>query len=298
MDFAQMSAAEIAACQDRSCRGWTLPLERCPYPSFRAVACGTPRSIRARRCGSALAHRRHADPAALSRGQEMQPPLVVLADISGSMSQYTPHLSAFPACADRETQAPRAYLPVRHAADQRYAARCATRTRTRRSTNAPPLSADWSGYAHRRNASRNSTGSGGVACLGRARSCSSSPMGWSGRAWNFCETEMDGLPHRSCRRLIWLNPLLRFDGFEPRARGDACHAAHVDEFRPVRNLLSLGRPRVGAQLRSRRRLIHAPFFLAKLLEARHDKATESLDPLMIAEGWWPLPAATWRSRKP
>ena len=25
--------------------------------------------------------------------------------------------------------------------------------------------------------------------------------------------------HRSCRRLIWLNPLLRFDGFEAKAKG-------------------------------------------------------------------------------
>ena len=25
--------------------------------------------------------------------------------------------------------------------------------------------------------------------------------------------------HRSCRRLIWLNPLLRWEGFQPRAQG-------------------------------------------------------------------------------
>jgi uncharacterized protein with von Willebrand factor type A (vWA) domain len=50
---------------------------------------------------------------------------------------------------------------------------------------------------------------------------------------------MDRL-HRSCRRLIWLNPLLRFDGFEPRARGVRAMLPHVDEFRPVHNLSSLG----------------------------------------------------------
>ncbi len=37
-------------------------------------------------------------------------------------------------------------------------------------------------------------------------------------------TEMDRL-HHSCRRLVWLNPLLRFDGFEARARGDQGDAA-------------------------------------------------------------------------
>ena len=32
--------------------------------------------------------------------------------------------------------------------------------------------------------------------------------------------EIDRL-HRSCRRLIWLNPLLRFDGFEAKAAASA-----------------------------------------------------------------------------
>jgi uncharacterized protein len=46
---------------------------------------------------------------------------------------------------------------------------------------------------------------------------------------------MDRL-HRSCRRLIWLNPLLRFDGFEAKARGIRAMLPHVDEFRPIHNL--------------------------------------------------------------
>ncbi|TIW42671.1 MAG: VWA domain-containing protein, partial [Mesorhizobium sp.] len=50
--------------------------------------------------------------------------------------------------------------------------------------------------------------------------------------------EMERL-HKSCRRLIWLNPLLRFDGFEARARGVKAMLAHVDEFRPVHNLEAL-----------------------------------------------------------
>jgi uncharacterized protein with von Willebrand factor type A (vWA) domain len=46
--------------------------------------------------------------------------------------------------------------------------------------------------------------------------------------------------HRSCRRLIWLNPLLRWDGFSPRTQGARAMLPHVDEFRPVHNLASLG----------------------------------------------------------
>jgi uncharacterized protein with von Willebrand factor type A (vWA) domain len=49
---------------------------------------------------------------------------------------------------------------------------------------------------------------------------------------------MDRL-HRSCRRLIWLNPLLRYEGFEPRSLGMKAMLPHVDDFRPVHNLESL-----------------------------------------------------------
>jgi len=44
---------------------------------------------------------------------------------------------------------------------------------------------------------------------------------------------------RSCRRLIWLNPLLRYAGFEPRAAGIQALLANVDEHRPIHNLNSL-----------------------------------------------------------
>lgn len=45
--------------------------------------------------------------------------------------------------------------------------------------------------------------------------------------------------HKSCRRLVWLNPLLRYDGFEPEAYGVKAILPHVDEFRPVHDLASL-----------------------------------------------------------
>ena len=50
--------------------------------------------------------------------------------------------------------------------------------------------------------------------------------------------EMDRL-HRSCRRLIWLNPLLRYSAFEAKAQGIKMMLPHVDEFRPVHNLSSI-----------------------------------------------------------
>tara|TARA_Y100000588_G_scaffold64529_1_gene64291 strand:- start:51 stop:1262 length:1212 start_codon:yes stop_codon:yes gene_type:complete len=45
--------------------------------------------------------------------------------------------------------------------------------------------------------------------------------------------------HKSCRRLIWLNPLLRFEGFRPEARGVKAILPHVDDFRTVHSLNSL-----------------------------------------------------------
>jgi uncharacterized protein with von Willebrand factor type A (vWA) domain len=52
------------------------------------------------------------------------------------------------------------------------------------------------------------------------------------------EAEMERL-HKSCRQLIWLNPLLRFDGFEARAAGIVAIRPHVDLFLPAHNLESL-----------------------------------------------------------
>lgn len=46
---------------------------------------------------------------------------------------------------------------------------------------------------------------------------------------------------RSCRRLIWLNPLLRYPGFEPQARGVRALLAHAGEMLPIHNLESLER---------------------------------------------------------
>ena len=50
--------------------------------------------------------------------------------------------------------------------------------------------------------------------------------------------EIDRL-HRSCRRLIWLNPLLRFSGFEAKAKGIRTMLPYVDQLRPIHNLNSM-----------------------------------------------------------
>lgn len=44
---------------------------------------------------------------------------------------------------------------------------------------------------------------------------------------------------RSAQQLIWLNPMLRYDEFEPRARGIQTMMPHVDQFLPAHNVTSL-----------------------------------------------------------
>jgi uncharacterized protein with von Willebrand factor type A (vWA) domain len=51
---------------------------------------------------------------------------------------------------------------------------------------------------------------------------------------------------KSCARLVWLNPLLRYEKFEPRPAGVRAMLPHVDDFLPVHNLQSLGQ--LGAAL--------------------------------------------------
>ena len=50
--------------------------------------------------------------------------------------------------------------------------------------------------------------------------------------------EMERL-HLSSRRLIWINPLLRWDGFVPKARGIAAMLPHVDCFRAGHSIATL-----------------------------------------------------------
>ena len=44
---------------------------------------------------------------------------------------------------------------------------------------------------------------------------------------------------KSCARLVWLNPLLRYEGFEARPAGIKALLPYVDDFLPVHNLETL-----------------------------------------------------------
>ncbi|WEJ08814.1 VWA domain-containing protein [Sinorhizobium sp. K101] len=233
-DFGQMTAAEIAEAR-KALSAVLLPLDRVRTRRYRR----SHRPVRIDPRSTMRDAMRFGGDFILPRFREprlVHPPLVVLADISGSMSKYT-----------------RIFLHFLHAlTEQRHRVHTflfGTRLTnvTRQMRNRDPDEAlddciaavkDWSGgtrigetlHEFNRRWSRRVLGQGAVVLLmtdGLERDDTAE-----------LEIEIDRL-HRSCRRLVWVNPLLRFDGFEARARGVRAMLPHVDEFRPIHNLESV-----------------------------------------------------------
>ncbi|MBO6719562.1 MAG: VWA domain-containing protein [Rhizobiaceae bacterium] len=233
-DFAQMSANELAEAR-RAIAEIHLPADRVPTRRFRPNPRGSridPRATmrQALRTGGDLILPRFRSV------RMVQPPLVVLADISGSMSQYT-----------------RIFLHFMHALSEKrrhvhtfvFGTRLTNLTRQMRHRDpdealeqASGAVQDWSGgtrigdalHVFNRTWSRRVLSQGAVVLL--------ITDGLERDDTEGLAAEMERL-HKSCRRLIWLNPLLRFDRFEPRARGVRAILPHVDEFRPVHTLDAL-----------------------------------------------------------
>ncbi len=234
MDFEAMSAAEIADAKREIAR-LVLPLglrpTRRPQPHPSGVHVDLRATIRQslRQGGEILMLE-------TSRQVKKPPPLVVLCDISGSMSRYSQILLHFLHAVTNDRERVATFL---------FGTRLTNITRQLRHRD--PEAAfqliahtvpDWSGgtrigealAAFNRHWARRVLAQGAVVLLvtdGLDRD------GALGLAEN-----MERL-HKSCRRLIWLNPLLRWEGFEPKSQGIRAMLPHVDEFRPVHNLASL-----------------------------------------------------------
>jgi uncharacterized protein with von Willebrand factor type A (vWA) domain len=233
-DFAQMTTAEIAATKEAIAR-LSLPLDlvrtRRLAPHRHGHMIDMRRTLRSSmKAGGALIDLKYLGP------REKEPPIVALLDISGSMSQYT-----------------RLFLHFLHAiTDARkrvttflFGTRLTNVTRAIRQRDPDEALAacslnvaDWSGgtriapslHAFNRDWARRVLGQGAVVLL--------ITDGLERDADDTLDFEMDRL-HRSCRRLIWLNPLLRFEGFEARAKGVRTMLPHVDELRSIHNLESM-----------------------------------------------------------
>ncbi len=170
------------------------------------------------------------------RRRRAPPPLVVLCDISGSMHRYSRMFLHFLHALARDRARTHAFL---------FGTRLTNVTRplrdrdvdqaVKRVCEAVP---DWAG------------GTRIGACLREFN------WRWSRRVLgqNACvilltdgleREDADGLGEemarlsRSCHRLVWLNPLLRYGGFEPAASGIRAMRPHVDAFLPMHNVDTL-----------------------------------------------------------
>lgn len=232
-DFAQMTAAEIAEAA-RQVERMIMPDERVATRRMRPSP--PPGRIDARqtlraslRTGGDLIMLRHR------RRQQHRPPIVVLCDISGSMSAYTRILLHFFHALGRE----------RKVTTFLFGTRLSNVTRQLRYRDIDEALAatsgavaDWSGGtrigaaldAFNRLWSRRVLGQGAIVLLitdGLERDGVEDLGG-----------AMDRL-HRSSRRLIWLNPLLGYEGFEAKASGIRTMLPHVDEVRTIHSLESV-----------------------------------------------------------
>lgn len=234
LDFEQMTAAEWSEAR-ALIRRLVLPVPRIATRRFAPSPAGGMPDLRAAlrrlaRDGGELVRLPRR------RRREAAPPLVVLCDISGSMHRYTRMFLHFLHALARDRARTHTFL---------FGTRLTNVTRplrdrdvdqaVKRVCDAVP---DWAG------------GTRIGACLREFN------WRWSRRVLgqNACvilltdgleRDDTDGLGEemarlaRACHRLVWINPLLRYDGFEPAASGIRAMRPHVDAFRPMHNIDTL-----------------------------------------------------------
>jgi uncharacterized protein with von Willebrand factor type A (vWA) domain len=234
MDFEKMSAEEIAQAKTAISR-MRLPIMDVPTRRFRPSTQGgrvDPRaSLRASLRGGG-----DTIPIKLKTPRRRPPPLVTLCDISGSMNRYSRMLLHFMHTLTNDRSRVHTFL---------FGTRLTNVTRYLRHKDvdealdmASAAVEDWSGgtrigqclHSFNRYWSRRVLGQGAIVLL--------ISDGLDRDAGEGLAEEVERL-HGSCRRLIWLNPLLRFDGFAPKSLGVRAILPHVDEFRSVHSLGSL-----------------------------------------------------------
>jgi uncharacterized protein with von Willebrand factor type A (vWA) domain len=164
-------------------------------------------------------------------------PLVIIADISGSMERYTRLLLHFiysltMGCSQNvesfvfSTRLTRVTRQLRD--------RDVDRALREVSRWVP----DWSGGTRIGEALKTFNFDWARRVLGRGAVVLIISDGWNRGDLDLLEHEMARL-QRSCHRLIWLNPLLGSPNYEPLTRGIRTALPYIDDFLPVHNLASL-----------------------------------------------------------
>jgi uncharacterized protein with von Willebrand factor type A (vWA) domain len=233
-DFETMSGTELAQAKKLIAR-LRMPIPQTQTRRFRPDARGSVIDLRATLRASL---RGGAQIIELRRRSRIarHPPLVVLCDISGSMSRYSRMFLHFLHALTNDRD--RVHTLV-------FGTRLTNITRHLRNRDVDVAMSrvteaikDWAGGTRigvclsefNRKWSRRLLGQNAVVLLisdGLDRDVGAG-LG----------EEMERL-HKSCRKLVWLNPLLRYEGFQPRPTGVRAMLPHVDAFLPVHNIESL-----------------------------------------------------------
>jgi uncharacterized protein with von Willebrand factor type A (vWA) domain len=167
---------------------------------------------------------------------ELHPPLVVLCDISGSMNPYSRMFLHFLHAITNDRDRVTVFV---------FGTRLTNITRQLRHRDVDVAMQrvadaikDWSGGTRIGHSLREFNFKWGRRVLAQNACVLLVSDGLDREAGEGLGEEMERLA-KSCHRLVWLNPLLRYEKFEARPAGVRAMLPHVDLFLPVHNLKSL-----------------------------------------------------------
>jgi uncharacterized protein with von Willebrand factor type A (vWA) domain len=164
-------------------------------------------------------------------------PLVILADISGSMERYTRLMLHFIYSLSEGLQQ-RVEAFVFSTRLTRISRQLRGRDVDQALSQVSRLVPDWSGGTRIGEALKNFNYNWGRRVLGQGAVVLLISDGWDRGDAFLLRREIFRL-QRSCHRLIWLNPLLGSKQYQPLTRGMRTALPYIDDFLPVHNLASL-----------------------------------------------------------
>jgi len=232
-DFEQMSADEerIARAAIARMRMNRLQVKMRRFkPSARGVVDMRATMRRSLRAGGNLTS------LAYKARQTREPPLVVLLDISGSMANYSRIFLHFLHALTNDRSRVQVFV---------FGTRLTNITRELKRRDVDEAMElvgshveDWSGGTRIGHTLREFNRKWARRVLAQGAHVLMMTDGLDRDDVDMLEVEMARLA-RSARRIVWLNPLLRYGGFEARASGIRAIMPHVDEFRPCHSLNTL-----------------------------------------------------------
>jgi len=233
-DFETMTADEIAQAK-KMLANLRLPIPEIRTRRLSPDADGPRVDLRAS-LRSSLRHGAQIIPLKRRSPQRRHPPLVVLCDVSGSMNRYSRMFLHFLHAITNDRDRVSSFV---------FGTRLTNISRYLRHrdvdvamSGVSEAIADWSGGTRIGNCLREFNLRWSRRVLGQNAVVLMISDGLDGDVGEGLAREMERL-HKSCRKLIWLNPLLRYQGFEARPAGVRAMLPHVDEFLPVHNVASL-----------------------------------------------------------